>query len=843
MSDFRKMRWPSKGADLLLKTQAGTKLVLKNILIGAGTWTDEFQASGAPDELVDVRRKIAVTKVEQDGTKVVASGLVTNDDLENGFHVTELGVTAEHPDFGEVLYMADWVPLEKASYFHDKSGTPLEAPVSVAVTVSPNAEVGIVIEDRFYSASLLDLDDHNNDKHAHPNLFKSMAAPQPTMLAPVNGDDNVGATPLLRCLPHSTILKGPEHYATTWLLTEAADTKFATPIHDSGPLTTALTEYELPSGIVVESHQYRSACIHHVSGGLISVRAEATLWTTRAEFTYPKRPTMLLSSTTNVYEQPMLSMSAFEVVGGADTHAADQYQVKNGDGVVIWTSPELTAGEPYKLIAGLLKTGRDYTIEGRQRGTVLGWSEWAIGVEIHTAPAFVSADEAVYVGDTWLEYMQASAAGVALDTGAVLRSNPVLQDVGEGNWISHQVRVVMRLIQLWSLLPDTSNAKLVIAGNPGISAGDKLLLDSGIVNAGSVAFSDFSGFKSWALPADDKIRCVDYSAGELWIGCDKKLYRWNGTSWDPFVSSYAGSREWQGVAIHPNGSVWAVDMYRAKLHRRLPGETEFTPVYTHAGYNAGPRAVAIINSDTVGVLIYSGGVRTHDAKTGALVTEVLDGGPGVSLTQALAVGPNGELVIGGNGFPVKRSIDNGRTWQDITAAIQCKSLDYDDDGNLFISWYAHPNRYLKMIPAGSSSPSVVVDNVYVNDISFSAGGKFYVDATATTPILYGDTCATEIDITAAALDNPPDAAAPVPAIAVATGAEDAVFTADDYTAVSIESATLITDDDPVNPNAVVIDTAETVEATSFRKIAVQVEPPVGTLTAADEVVINMDKQG
>gem|GEM_PF-6930174 len=79
-------------------------------------------------------------------------------------------------------------------------------------------------------------------------------------------------------------------------------------------------------------------------------------------------------------------------------------------------------------------------------------------------------------------------------------------------------------------------------------------------------------------------------------------------------------------------------------------------------------------------------------------------------------------------------------------------------------------------------------------------------------------------------------------IAVATGAADAAFAADDYTPVAIASATHVVDDDPVNPEAIVIDTAK-VTPTAFRKVGVEVKPPKGSSTAASEVVINLDKQG
>ena len=793
MSDFRKMRWTSKGSDLLLKTQGGTKLVLKEILLGAGTWPDEYQTSGAPDELVDVRRRVAVTKVEQQGTKVVVSGLANNDDLDVGFSVLELGVIAEHPDFGDILYMADCAPLEKSSYIHDKTGTPLEVPLRVEVVVSTNAEaVGFIIEDRFVSATFEDIKEHNTDPNAHPNLFDNMAAPQPTMLAPANGVDDIGATPLLRCLPHSSELKSPTHYATTWLVTEAADTKFLNPLHDSGPLTTALTMYELPGGIVTESKQYRSACIHHVSGGLISIRAEATLWTTRDEFTYVKRSTMLTPAdgATNVYEQPTLTQSAFAVVGGNDTHAADQYRALNAEGVVIWTSGELPPGVPYKLIAGLIKVKRGYSFEGRQKGTALGWSEWSVGVNITTAHAFVTADEAAFVGSTWLEYAQASAAGVALDHGAVLRSNPVLQGAGEGNWVAFSVRVVVRGTGL-KLLSGTKADELETPDY--IAVNDTVLTEHGSGVVESVAETDTSGVVDFF---------GDGSGVDVWNFNDSLI-----------------SQENRNI-IQAAGLVGYEDMKIGKgvvLNDSLA--TSFSPFQTAANnlFSFSWFMPNIVDANSsVNYMTDSQGDHMSYARVNYSTVDWVTRFSGSSINIPRpdpAEFPFLHLALIITNNKVSRYINGsliGEAVVDFTSQTVRIMGPESNTGS----------RNLRMDQLRWFNRALTVEEI--GQLMQETG----IIRRATIP----------------ALSGVPSRAHILPKLAIATGAADATFVEGDYAAVAIESATLVTDDDPTNPQAVVIDTAKVTPA-AFRQIAIQVEPPEGSETRANEVVINLDKEG
>ncbi|MBI9110118.1 phage tail protein [Maridesulfovibrio ferrireducens] len=190
MSDFRKMSLTELGKDLLARTHTGVILDLENIVIGNGEWTAEEQNGNPPTELKFLQRTVAISSVEQNGKVAVVHGILSNADLENGFSITEIGVTAKHPIEGEILYMADYAPEDKSSYIQDKDGAPIEIPIKLEIMVSDTQDVTLTITDSFFSASKEDLANdlatHNADETAHPELFAQVSKELPRILKPEN---------------------------------------------------------------------------------------------------------------------------------------------------------------------------------------------------------------------------------------------------------------------------------------------------------------------------------------------------------------------------------------------------------------------------------------------------------------------------------------------------------------------------------------------------------------------------------------------------------------------------------------------------------------------------------
>ncbi|ARK26014.1 hypothetical protein SporoP37_15920 [Sporosarcina sp. P37] len=102
MANYEGMILTKKGRDLQAKAEAGTKLVFTRVKIGDG------QGSGTYDELNDLVRpkkdlSINSIKAEGDGLCRIRTH-ITNIGLEQGLFVYEIGLFAQDPNVGEILY-------------------------------------------------------------------------------------------------------------------------------------------------------------------------------------------------------------------------------------------------------------------------------------------------------------------------------------------------------------------------------------------------------------------------------------------------------------------------------------------------------------------------------------------------------------------------------------------------------------------------------------------------------------------------------------------------------------------------------------------------------------------
>ncbi|MBI9112238.1 hypothetical protein [Maridesulfovibrio ferrireducens] len=181
MSSFTKMRLTPAGRDLLARTHAGAELALQKIVVGNGAWTNEQQAGDPPANLLGQQRALSITKLDTSGEAAVVTGTLSNSDLDTGFAITEIGVTAMHPTLGEILYMADYTPIETASYIVDKDSAPVEIPISLHLLVGSSSNVTISIDDRFFGATMQDIDNHNAAVDAHADIRTQIATITATM--------------------------------------------------------------------------------------------------------------------------------------------------------------------------------------------------------------------------------------------------------------------------------------------------------------------------------------------------------------------------------------------------------------------------------------------------------------------------------------------------------------------------------------------------------------------------------------------------------------------------------------------------------------------------------------
>lgn len=113
INNFRNIALTSAGLDLLSKVQAGTQLVLTRVVIGSGFITDDESAEeltnlvslipshSSQESGTSATVDITYNRAEGDG-KTALRVKVQNGDTD--FYLREIGIMAQDPDNGEILY-------------------------------------------------------------------------------------------------------------------------------------------------------------------------------------------------------------------------------------------------------------------------------------------------------------------------------------------------------------------------------------------------------------------------------------------------------------------------------------------------------------------------------------------------------------------------------------------------------------------------------------------------------------------------------------------------------------------------------------------------------------------
>lgn len=173
MPNWNGMILTNKGRVLQAKVEAGETLSLTKLKLGSGI-IGEGQSLETLTDLVSPEQNLGIaekTALENGLTEIKAT--ITNAGLEEGYYVRELGVFAQDPDEGEILYAVttdtapDYLPTqgsatvlsqEFAIYIATSNVNHIEA------TIDPTAlaTVGFVN---------LTIDAHNTNASAHENRF------------------------------------------------------------------------------------------------------------------------------------------------------------------------------------------------------------------------------------------------------------------------------------------------------------------------------------------------------------------------------------------------------------------------------------------------------------------------------------------------------------------------------------------------------------------------------------------------------------------------------------------------------------------------------------------------
>ena len=176
MADFNGTILTEKGRNLLAKALTGTELQFTKVQLGDGIWDENIN----PEQLtalVSPKLDLPIQELKKvgDGTARLRF-VLTNTGLSEGFFIREIGIFANDPDEGEILYSvtyagnADFIPADGVTKIED---------VTDIYTVVSNAQnVTAVISDTVVLATKEDVDSavaqHNEDTQAHQDIRTSI---------------------------------------------------------------------------------------------------------------------------------------------------------------------------------------------------------------------------------------------------------------------------------------------------------------------------------------------------------------------------------------------------------------------------------------------------------------------------------------------------------------------------------------------------------------------------------------------------------------------------------------------------------------------------------------------
>ena len=194
MAEWSNATMTDIGADLQAKVNAGkTKLTFTKIKVGSGVNATN------PLALTDViSSKWETTNfvVKQEGKIVSVDTFITNNGITEAFRMSEIGLFAQDPDKGEVLYAyltdpePDRMPAEGGSVVVSQELT-IGMVFSNTGNVSLTVNMGALVTHE-------QLEAHNADANAHDKRFNAIIQQVNNMITSVDNSDSLAKAPTLQ---------------------------------------------------------------------------------------------------------------------------------------------------------------------------------------------------------------------------------------------------------------------------------------------------------------------------------------------------------------------------------------------------------------------------------------------------------------------------------------------------------------------------------------------------------------------------------------------------------------------------------------------------------------------
>jgi len=260
MADFGGTILTKKGFNLIAKGLTGATIEFTKVQLGDGVWDDSVN----PEQLTSLVSPkldlpIQELKVVGDGTARLRF-VLTNTGLGEGFFIREIGIFANDPDEGEILYAVTYA--ENADFIPADGVTKIEDVTDIYTVVSNAQNVTAVISDTVILATKQDIDtkisEHDQDPNAHQDIraeIKVAGTPilKPAILQPANGTkDFLG---VVQSSQYSTKenFYGP-HESSDWEI--SSDRDFQNVVASSYEDTTNLTSLDVSQFKLDPSTEY-----------------------------------------------------------------------------------------------------------------------------------------------------------------------------------------------------------------------------------------------------------------------------------------------------------------------------------------------------------------------------------------------------------------------------------------------------------------------------------------------------------------------------------------------------------------------------------------------------------
>lgn len=166
MGAFGGFTLTNKGRNLQAKAQAGAVLNYTRAAIGDGTLTG--QSIVALTALISAKKTLPITKLRMIPPDRAAVGtIISNQSITTGFYFREIGIFAQDPDEGEVLY-AYANSGANAEYLPPAGGPDvIEKSIDMLVVVGRASQVTATIDSSLVFATLVDVEEALDDAKAY----------------------------------------------------------------------------------------------------------------------------------------------------------------------------------------------------------------------------------------------------------------------------------------------------------------------------------------------------------------------------------------------------------------------------------------------------------------------------------------------------------------------------------------------------------------------------------------------------------------------------------------------------------------------------------------------------